>query len=485
LTERITDPITVPASLWQRADTSDALHSRDVRRLFHLLRQYAGASQTRLGIACGLTQGKVSEIMSGAHRVTTLEVFERIADGLRMPPQARMAMGLAPSTADQASALVIPPRDGRIAELPDAMPLAPIVGSPGRGDTEDPVRRRTFTRLAGTSLVGSLLGDVAADSGAQRAADKLATTLVMPDSAAAGPHADLSALAKAVATAKRTYQACQYTEVMSQLPALLPALQTASANLDGDDRLRAYALSADAHHVAASVLLKLDDHGLAWIAADRSMRAAVLSQAPLAVGSSARIITHTLMADGHFGAAAEVASRYAQRLAADVPVPSPESLSVFGSLLLRGAIAAAQAEDRDASMTLLDEAGRAGARLGSDHNHRWTAFGPANVLLHRINVAVRLGDAGSAVSHARSVDLDQLTVTERKATFFVDTAEAFRQWGKHEKAYQALRAAEQVAPQEVRSRPAVRQLVTDLLATAPPTVRPHLREFAARIGAVG
>ena len=271
---------------------------------------------------------------------------------------------------------------------------------------------------------------------------------------------------------------------MSELPALLPALEAACGNLDGDDKLRAYALSADAYHVAASVMLKLDNHGLAWLAADRSIRAAVSSQAPLEVGSSARIITHALMADGHFGAATQVAASYAQRLAADVPVPSPESLSVFGSLLLRGAIAAAQAEDRDASMTLLDEAGRAGAHLGSDYNHRWTAFGPANVLLHRINVAVRLGDAGSAISHARAVDLDQLTVTERKATFFVDTAEAFHQWGKHEKAYQALRAAEQVAPQEVRARPAVRHLVTDLLATAPPTVRPHLSEFAARIGAV-
>ena len=484
MTERITDPITVPASLWQRADTIDALRSRDVRRLFHLLRQYAGASQTRLGIACGLTQGKVSEIMSGAHRVTTLEVFERIADGLRMPPQSRLAMGLAPTAPDQDYALVIPPRDGRIAEPPAAAPGAPIVDSLSRSDTEGPVHRRTFTQLAGASLVGSLLGDIADSSGAPITSEKLATTLVTQYSPAAGLYADLSALATAVATAKRTYQACRYAEVMSQLPALLPALQTACANLDGDDKLRAYALSADAYHVAASVLLKLDDHGLASLAADRSMRAAAASQAPLAVGSSARILTHVLMADGHFGAATEVASSYAQRLATEVPVPSQESLSVFGSLLLRGAIAAAQAEDRDASLTLLDEAGRAGARLGSDYNHRWTAFGPANVLLHRINVAVRLGDAGSAINYARGVDVDQLTVTERKATFFVDTAEAFRQWGKHEKAYQALRAAEQLAPQEVRSRPAVRQLVTDLLATAPPTVRPHLREFAARIGAV-
>jgi len=246
--------------------------------------------------------------------------------------------------------------------------------------------------------------------------------------------------------------------------------------------LRAYALAADAYHVAASVLLKLDDHGLAWLAADRSMRAATLSQDPLTVGSSARIITHALMADGHYGAASTTAGDYAQRLAAEMPDPTPDSLSVYGSLLLRGAIAAAQAEDRDGSLTLHHEAGQAGSRLGSDYNHRWTAFGPANVLLHRVNIAVCLGDAGAAISHARKVNLDHLTVTERKASFFVDTARAFSQWGKHEKALHALRAAEELAPQEVRSRPAVRRLISDLLATAPPTVRPHLSEFAARIG---
>jgi hypothetical protein len=95
-----------------------------------------------------------------------------------------------------------------------------------------------------------------------------------------------------------------------------------------------------------------------------------------------RIITHALMADGHYGAATTIASTYAQRLAADVRSPTPESLSVYGSLLLRGALAAAQGEDRDGTMTLLNEAGQAGSRLGSDYNHRWTAFGPANVLLH-------------------------------------------------------------------------------------------------------
>jgi transcriptional regulator with XRE-family HTH domain len=483
LAERITDPIIVPASLWQRPDTTDALRSRDMRRLFHLLRQYAGASQTRIGIACGLTQGKVSAIMSGSHRVTTLEVFERIADGLGMPPQARLALGLAPSAADVTPATAIPSRDGRSPQPLWAPPSALIVDSPGPSEAEDPVRRRTFTRLAGTSLVGALLADGAAGAGSLHGAEALATALVTSGSVPASAQpADLPTLTKVVASAKRAYQACRYTDVMSQMPRLLSVLQAASNNLDGDARLRAYALSADAYHVAASVLLKLDDHGLAWLAADRSMRAATRSQEPLTVGTSARIITHALMADGHFAAATAVAGTHAQRLSAEVRSPTPGSLSVYGSLLLRGALAAARAEDRDGSMTLLNEAGQAGSRLGSDHNHRWTAFGPVNVLLHRINVAVRLGDAGSAITYARRVDLDQLTVTERKASFFMDTAQAFSQWGKHEKALNALRAAEELAPQEVRSRPAVHRLVGDLLATAPPTVRARLKTGLPQAG---
>jgi transcriptional regulator with XRE-family HTH domain len=481
LAHRITDPIIVPASLWQRPETMDALRSRDMRRLFHLLRKYAGASQTRIGIACGLAQPKISAIMNGTHQVEKLEVFERIADGLDMPREARLAMGLAPSALDLTSRTVVPPRDGHNLQPPTPGTL--IVDSPSPSEVEDPVLRRTFTRLAGASLVGAVLADNAA--GPLHGAEAFAAALVTPESVpAAAQPAEVPALAKAVANAKRAYQSCRYAEVMSQMPTLLPTLQATCSDLDGDAKLRAYALAADAYHVAASVLLKLDDHGLAWLAADRSMRAATLSKDPLTVGSSARIITHALMADGHYGAASTTAGDYAQRLAADMRDPTPDWLSVYGSLLLRGAIAAAQAEDRDGSLTLLHEAGQAGSRLGSDYNHRWTAFGPANVLLHRVNIAVCLGDAGAAISHARKVNLDHLTVTERKASLFVDTARAFAQWGKHEKALHALRAAEELAPQEVRSRPAVRRLISDLLATAPPTVRPHLSEFAARIGAL-
>ena len=489
MAEHITDPLIIPATIWQRAETVDALQTRDVQRLFLLVRKYSGVSQTRLAIACGLTQGKVSEIMAGSRRVIALDVFERIANGLAMPPHARLALGLAPATQAMTALPGIPPRDGH--EPYPAWPTNPalIVGSPSPGhhdgaDEEESVHRRTFARLAGTSLLGSVLAGASAPRGTG-AAEAFAAALTAPATGQTGTRGiGISALATAVARAKQSYQACRYAEVMSQLPRLLADLQMASENLDGDARLKANALSADAYHVAASILLKLDDHGLAWLAADRSMRAANLSEDPLAIGSSARIITHALMADGHFDSATSTASQFAERVESDVQQASAASLSVYGSLLLRGAIAAGYAEDRAAATTMLDEAAAAASPLGVDYNHRWTAFGPVNVVVHRVNIAVSLGDAGQAIEHARKVNLDLLPITERRAAFLVDVARAFAQWGKHEKAYDALRAAEQVAPQEVSSRPSVRRLVADLLATSPPTVRPHLQDLADQIGAI-
>jgi hypothetical protein len=131
---------------------------------------------------------------------------------------------------------------------------------------------------------------------------------------------------------------------------------------------------------------------------------------------------------------------------------------------------------------LLDEADDAARRLGVEGNFRWTAFGPVNAALHRVNIAVTLGDAGTAIDVARRVDLSQLTVTERKATLLIDIARAFLQWGRHEKAYVALRAAEETTHEEVSGRRSVHRIVGQLRATAPPSLRRDVEQFATQIG---
>jgi transcriptional regulator with XRE-family HTH domain len=107
------------AVFWQAPDTLVALRSRDFGRLFRLLSAATGVSQTALGVATGLSQGQVSQVMNGARRLTRLEVIERVCDGLKMPDPARMLLGLAPggSPRPEVSSAVAPPQTAGLADL--------------------------------------------------------------------------------------------------------------------------------------------------------------------------------------------------------------------------------------------------------------------------------------------------------------------------------------------------------------------------------
>ncbi len=481
--------IAIPGSFWQRPEVLDALRTRAIGPLFRLARQHAGASQTQIGIACGLSQGKVSQIMRGVTQVESLAVLERIADGLNVPDPARMTLGLAPrsasaaGTAGEAAAHPVPHANA-CADWDAAVTRFQMSPSAVAWQEEDdPVRRRTFVSLAGAALVSELIGD---DMGGS---SPVVATTAVPELGAesvpgrAGELPDIAVLAAAVGNARRQYQACQYASVQQRLPVLLGQLDAACCALAGDGRRRAHALSADAYHVTAGLLLKLDDQGLAQLAADRSMRAARASQDPVTVAASARIVIHALTSGGHLRAAVSAARQHAARLDQELPQHGSEALSVYGSLLLRGAIAAAQDDQRGTARELLAEASRAGRHVGTDANLRGTGFGPANVRLHEVSVAVTLGDAGTAVEVARSIDPAALTVTERKAALLIDTARAYLQWGKHENAYRCLRAADQIAHEEIATRPATRRLASELAAAAPPSIRREARQFATRIGA--
>ena len=90
------DPPAIPADFWARPDVAHALRQRNIGGLLRLLRKWAGLSQTRIATATGVAQGRLSEYATGKHMVTTVNVWERIADGLDMPDAARAYLGLAP-----------------------------------------------------------------------------------------------------------------------------------------------------------------------------------------------------------------------------------------------------------------------------------------------------------------------------------------------------------------------------------------------------
>jgi hypothetical protein len=330
-----------------------------------------------------------------------------------------------------------------------------------------PVGRRDFTAIAASALLCALEPWPADNDGQQ--VSRRTAELQTP--------AELGAW---VNSAKRDYQACRYRELAATLPDLLTGAQAASGQSSGDAKQRCDALVAEVYHVAASLLLKTGDHALAGAMADRSMQAAQASGDILALGSSARILTHFLLATGNGAQAIGLATTVARKIESGTPRPSPAHLSVYGSLLLRGAIAAAAKDNRSSALEMLAEAEEAASRLGSEGNHYWTAFGPLNVLLHRVHVATLLGDAGTALAYAAKVRPERITVAERRASFWVDVARACVQRRWSQRAFDALLAAEECAPEEITARPAVHALIGDLQASDPRRSLYRLHEFAAR-----
>lgn len=110
----LTGPVEVPGWAWQRAEAHQALRARDVAALLRFAQAHTGASQGRLAAATGISQGRINEIINGRRAVTALEVYERVADGLGMPDDARILLGLAPRDGGRRSSRATYEEIGRI-----------------------------------------------------------------------------------------------------------------------------------------------------------------------------------------------------------------------------------------------------------------------------------------------------------------------------------------------------------------------------------
>src|SRR5205085_6238325 len=113
-----------------------------------------------------------------------------------------------------------------------------------------------------------------------------------------------------------------------------------------------------------------------------------------------------LLALGRARPALEVNVNIANRLApvAEGNPITPECLSVYGMLLLNGAMAAARIGDGATVRDLIRGADDAAIALGADRNDYWTSFGPTNVQLHRAAAAVELGEGRLAIETHERMD---------------------------------------------------------------------------------
>lgn len=289
----------------------------------------------------------------------------------------------------------------------------------------------------------------------------------------------LDRLERANADLWTSYQRSRYGDLARKLPLLIDECLTAERALDGDDGRRASELTAYVHHVATLFLTKLGETDLAWIAASRGLAAANASGDHVAIGSLSRAAAHALTSNGEYRQAREVGSAAAVYLQQFLSEPTPELLSVYGTLHLMCALSAARDDDRQTARTHLAEAGDSAKRLGADANHVWTAFGPTNVTIHQVCVALEVGDVQRAIALGPGLDTSRLPV-ERRVRHAIEVARAYLRYNRIDEALTELLNAERIAPEQVRYHSLSRMIVRDILSRPRP---PRLAlDLAHRMG---
>jgi transcriptional regulator with XRE-family HTH domain len=275
----------------------------------------------------------------------------------------------------------------------------------------------------------------------------------------------------------------RYAELAPILAALIPGLETATRTADSEEvRSEARELLGDTYQATAAMMVKIGETDAAWIAADRAGFCAETAGSPLAVAASMFRMAHVFLSLGQIDQAHHVADSTAAALEPKITSKAePEVLSLYGALHLVLAVAAARDNKRGEAREHLDTASQIADQLGQDRDDYGTEFGPTNVAIHAVGVAVELGDAGQAIELGHQVNPASLS-PERQARYLLDLAQAHAMRRQIGEALHALQEAERIAPEETRVHYVGRAVTRELLQLSGLRPRPELRDLAERFG---
>lgn len=250
-------------------------------------------------------------------------------------------------------------------------------------------------------------------------------------------------------------------EIGSLLPQLIRDAKAAVRTHGGSQAAAAQSVLAEAYQIAATTLTALGKEDAAFTALERSMEAARQGDDPHLETVGFSSLAWVLTKQGRLADAERLATTAAERIEPNFR-SQPIELALWGILLLRAATAAVRLERRDTVRDLLNMAGAAAARIGTDRIDYATPFGPTNAGVAKVNFLVEMGEGPDALRAARAVpDLASLPPTWR-ARFHVDRALAYADLDKDDGACQALLTAERTAPEWMRYHSTSRRLVAEL-----------------------
>jgi transcriptional regulator with XRE-family HTH domain len=288
-----------------------------------------------------------------------------------------------------------------------------------------------------------------------------------------------------------TMTADQLAAGMSQLHALRARADYASmAPLLADLLVNGAAaggrqLLAQIGYDTGDVLKNLGYQDLALTAARIALHQALEAEDPGWTGATRYFYIAALPTD-----AADLKSRVAARSISEMQAHASDERArqMLGQLHLSASLAAAVQQQPDDAGAHLREAEREATTLGDPEDgvgFNLAAFGPTNVGLWRMTVALEQGEYGRVVELARTLQPGQLKIADRHFSYWLNYGAALAHSGKHDpEAVVAFMRAERTAPVPFSENELARGSVITMLhrsrrRAAPPK---DLEMIARRLG---
>ncbi|MBV9314018.1 MAG: helix-turn-helix domain-containing protein [Pseudonocardia sp.] len=282
-----------------------------------------------------------------------------------------------------------------------------------------------------------------------------------------------------VAQIRETRRLCGFATVGQQLPELIRDIHLA---IDTGREVKALVELAVTMHVHVS-LMWLRDAGasvdLRWQAAALAQELAERLADPTSLGVAAYGSANALFAAGSF----ELAE--AELDAVTLPPTNAETAGMIGMVTMtRSLIASADQRPGDVRAPM-QVARDLAERFGEpeDHDRLGFGFGPTNVGLWEMALALESDDPDRAVSLAHSIQPERHPFTTRQSQYWIDYGRALARVRRRNAAVMALRKAERLFPARVHRSPFAREVIAELVAHAKrDAVGRELRGMAYRVG---
>jgi transcriptional regulator with XRE-family HTH domain len=277
-----------------------------------------------------------------------------------------------------------------------------------------------------------------------------------------------------------TYWSGKWDQLAGLIPQALRGLRATLHAADVTARPRVAEQLAWCYSVAASTLAHLHQPDAAFLAMRHALDLVGEGDDPLLAAVLKGSVSWHLLVSGRFDEAERVAARTAASIEPHGDV-APPALSVYGSVLVQVANAAARGGRNATARDFLALGREVAQRTGADRIDYEIPFGPSLVTMQTVDVAVVTEDYPAAIAAASEMPTNPGLPLASRCRHLTDRACAHANLGQEEQALALLLTAEGMSPDWIRHQTLARSVTRDLLAAERARSTP-LRELAKRIG---